>query len=138
MSGDGVLLRVVIYTSPLCIIAALSLALFFVKLKMGSIRWINWFAASSFSVYLLHEEYITRDHYMKVLPYIGKHYSGITWGLVMVGFLLVLYVVVTLIDQLRQLLWTKVFSPLVVRLEEYVVKDKAMRLCTLIICIFAL
>ena len=56
----------------------------------------------------------------------------------MVGFLLVLYVVVTLIDQLRQLLWTKVFSPLVVRLEEYVVKDKAMRLCTLIICIFAL
>ena len=121
MSGDGVLLRVVIYTSPLCIVAALSLVLFFIKLKIGHIRWINWLAASSFSVYLLHEEYITRDHYMKVLPYIGKHYSGITWGLVMVGFLLVLYVVVTLVDQLRQYLWKKFFAPLVTRLEGCVV-----------------
>lgn len=116
------MLRVVIYTSPLCIIAALSLVLFFSKLKMGSIRWINWFAASSFSVYLLHEEYITRDHYMMVLPYISRHYSGITWVLVVVSFLLVLYVAVTLVDQLRQLLWEKVFAPLVTRLEGYVVR----------------
>ncbi|WP_455516405.1 acyltransferase family protein [Porphyromonas sp.] len=122
VSGDSALVQLSAYTSPLCIASALSLVLFFSKLKMGSIRWINWFAASSFSVYLLHEEYITRDHYMMVLPYISRHYSGITWGLVVVSFLLVLYVAVTLLDQLRQLLWKKVFSPLVVRLEEYVLR----------------
>lgn len=122
VSGDSALVQLSAYTSPLCIASALSLVLFFSKLKIGSIRWINWFAASSFSVYLLHEEYITRDHYMMVLPYISRHYSGITWGLVVVSFLLVLYVAVTLVDQLRQLLWKKVFLPLLVRLEEYAVR----------------
>lgn len=122
VSGDSALVQLSAYTSPLCIASALSLVLFFSKLKMGSIRWINWFAASSFSVYLLHEEYITRDYYMMVLPYISRHYSGITWGLVTVSFLLVLYVAVTLVDQLRQLLWKAVFSPLVFRLEEYAVR----------------
>lgn len=121
ISGNIMLIHLSAYTSPLCIIAALSLVLFFSKLKMGSIRWINWFAASSFSVYLLHEEYITCDHYLMVLPYISRHYSGITWGLVVVSFLLVLYIAVTLVDQLRQLLWKKVFAPLVTRLEGYVV-----------------
>ena len=72
------LASLVSYTSLLCIVASLSLVLLFSKIKMGSIRWINWFAASSFSVYLLHEEYIVRDHYMMVLPYISRHYSGIT------------------------------------------------------------
>lgn len=72
------LASLVSYTSLLCIVASLSLVLLFSKIKMGSIRWINWFAASSFSVYLLHEEYIIRDHYMMVLPYISRHYSDIT------------------------------------------------------------
>lgn len=95
--------------------------LFFSKLKVGHIRWINWLAASSFSVYLLHEESITRLHYLMVLPYVGRHYSGVVWGFVVVGFLLVLYGAVALIDQLRQFLWSKLFLPLAARLEEYVI-----------------
>ena len=122
VADDALVDRLVSYTSPLCIVASLSLLLFFSKIKLGHVRWINWLATSSFSVYLLHEEYITRDHYMMVLPYISRCYSGITWGLVVVSFLLVLYVAVTLVDQLRQLLWKKVFSPLLVRLEEYAVR----------------
>ena len=122
VADDALVDRLVSHTSPLCIVASLSLLLFFSKIKLGHVRWINWLVASSFSVYLLHEEYITRDHYMMVLPYISRHYSGITWRLVVVSFLLVLYIAVTLVDQLRQLLWKKILSPLVVRLEEYVVR----------------
>ena len=62
--GDDALVdRLVSYTSPLCIVASLSLLLFFSKIKLGHVRWINWLAASSFSVYLLHEEYLTRRWY---------------------------------------------------------------------------
>ena len=121
VSGESLLIQVSAYTSPLCIVGALSLFLFFSKLKVGHIRWINWLAASSFSVYLLHEESITRLHYLMVLPYVGRHYSGVVWGFVVVGFLLVLYGAVALIDQLRQFLWSKLFSPLAARLEEYVI-----------------
>lgn len=63
--GDDPLVdRLVSYTSPLCIVASLSLLLFFRKMKLGHIRWGNWLAASSFSVYLLHEEYLTRNRYL--------------------------------------------------------------------------
>ncbi len=119
-SGNSVLIKLVAYISPLCIVASLSLLLFFSKLKLGYIRWVNWLAASSFSVYLLHEEYITRDYYMKILPYVGDHCGGVVWRLLaLVGILLGGYVVVTVLDQLRLLLWKKFFSPLAINLEEY-------------------
>lgn len=125
--GDDPLIeRLVSYNSPLCILAALSLLLFFSKLKIGHVRWINWLAASSFSVYLLHEEYITRSYYVHLLPSVGRLYSGIVWGIALIVSVLGIYVAVTLIDQLRLWAWRKIFLPLTLRGEAYVGKKLSL------------
>ena len=116
--GDDALVdRLVSYTSPLCIVASLSLLLFFSKIKLGHVRWINWLAASSFSVYLLHEEYLTRDRYGALANYIGQHYAVLVAILLLVALVLGVYLAATLIDQVRQLLWRRLFSPPLDRIE---------------------
>lgn len=116
--GDDALVdRLVSYTSPLCIVASLSLLLFFSKIKLGHVRWINWLAASSFSVYLLHEEYLTRGRYLALANCIGQHYAVLVAILLLVALVLGVYLAATLIDQVRQLLWRRLFSPLLDRIE---------------------
>ena len=122
VDGDPWVRRLIMYISPLCIIASLSLLLFFSKLQLGYSRWVNWIAASSFSVYLLHEEYLTRERYVLLVKYIAQHYTVSVLVLLLVAFVLGLYFMTTLVDQLRQVLRKKVFSPLVVYLEEYAVR----------------
>lgn len=117
---DALVDRLVSYTSPLCIVASLSLLLFFSKIKLGHVRWINWLAASSFSVYLLHEEYVTRDRYGALADYIGQHYTVLVGLVLLVAFVLGGYLAATLVDQLRQQLWKRLFSPLLDRVESVV------------------
>lgn len=113
VSEDALVVRLVSYTSPLCIAAALSLLLFFSKVRLRHVRWVNWLAASSFSVYLLHEEYLTRDHYGAFANYIGRNYAVVLSVFLLMAFVFGLYLATTLIDQVRQLLWRRAFSPLV-------------------------
>ena len=112
--GDDPLVdRLVSYTSPLCIVASLSLLLFFSKIKLGHIRWINWLAASSFSVYLLHEEYLTRDHYGALANYIGDHYAKPVSLLLLMALVLGVYLATTLIDQVRKQVWKLLLAPVI-------------------------
>lgn len=120
VADDALVDRLVSYTSPLCIVASLSLLLFFSKIKLGYVRWINWLAASSFSVYLLHEEYVTRDHYGALANYIGQHYAVLVGLVLLVAFVLGIYLAATLVDQLRQQLWKQLFSPLLDQVENAV------------------
>ena len=117
VADDALVDRLVSYTSPLCIVASLSLLLFFSKIKLGHVRWINWLAASSFSVYLLHEEYLTRDRYGALANCIGQHYAVLVAILLLVALVLGVYLAATFIDQVRQLLWRRLFSPLLDRIE---------------------
>ena len=120
--GDDALVdRLVSYTSPLCIVASLSLLLFFSKIKLGHVRWINWLAASSFSVYLLHEEYLTRGRYLALTDYVGQHYAVLVGILLLVAFVPGLYLATTLVDQVRLQLWQKLFSPWLDRVESAVI-----------------
>ena len=59
---------------------------------------------------------------MLLVKYIAQHHTVSVLVLLLVVFVLGLYFMTTLIDQLRQVLWKKVFSPLVVYLEEYAVR----------------
>lgn len=112
--GDDALVdRLVSYTSPLCIVASLSLLLFFSKIKLGYVRWINWLAASSFSVYLLHEEYVTRDHYGALANYIGDHYAKPVSLLLLMALVLGVYLATTLIDQVRKQVWKLLLAPVI-------------------------
>ena len=110
---DALVARLVSYTSPLCIVASLSLLLFFSKIKLGHIRWINWLAASSFSVYLLHEEYLTRDRYGALANYIGDHYAKPVSLLLLMALVLGVYLATTLIDQVRKQVWKLLLAPVI-------------------------
>lgn len=61
-----------------------------------------------------------RPRYEAIAEYISQHYAGGVWFAVLTGFVLGLYLATTLIDQVRQLLWRRLFSPLLDRVESAV------------------
>lgn len=63
------------YLNPLIILESIALFLFFKKLNIGSIKWINYIAASSFAVYLIHTEYSVYPLYQMVCNYIEARYT---------------------------------------------------------------
>jgi len=97
--------RLYCYTSPTVILMALSLLLYFSRLSFRS-KVVNWFAASSFSVFLLHAAPNSMEKFFKA----AVHYLfDNTTGLACVGsialFVPTVYVAITLIDQLRTVCW---------------------------------
>ena len=76
-------------------------------------RSINLLAASSFSVYLLHEEYLTRDHYGALANYIGDHYAKPVSLPLLMALVLGVYLATTLIDQVRKQVWKLLLAPVI-------------------------
>jgi hypothetical protein len=101
------------YSNPLVIIGAIYLLLFFSKLKMPYIKFINWLGASSFAVYLFHSESTIRSQFFTPqIQYLYDAYSGVACiGLIFV-FLCFIYTISVLIDQLRILSWNKIWNKL--------------------------
>ena len=63
------------YLNPLIILESIALFLFFKKLNIGSIKWINYIAASSFAVYLIHNDLSIKPLYCAACDYIEAHYT---------------------------------------------------------------
>ena len=96
-----------IYTSPLVILAALSLLLCFNGMRFKS-KFINWIAASSFAIYLLHTHpNLNGTYYKPIVRTLYEQYSGPTCILAILGFLTVVTITAILIDQLRKLIWKR-------------------------------
>jgi peptidoglycan/LPS O-acetylase OafA/YrhL len=69
-------------------------------------RFINWLGASSFAVYLLHCDPIVRQKvFIPVIQRIAENTSDLKEGLIIGVFLLLLYMIAILIDQIRLLSW---------------------------------
>lgn len=99
---NGLIFR---YDSPVVILASLSLLIYFSKLHFHS-KIINWIGASSFAVFLLHTNPNLCEQYF--IPMIQRIYSsndGIVCVLFIGAFLLVIYVLAILLDQVRKILW---------------------------------
>lgn len=93
------------YTSPLVIVSALSLLLLFDGLKVKS-RFVNWCAASSFAIFLLHTNPNLCERYFKsTVMHLYNNYDGVSCLVMIFIFLLVVSVVAILIDQVRKSLW---------------------------------
>ena len=90
------------YVSPLTVIGAISLLLFFSKLDVRHNRFINLCGKSCFSVYLLHAFW---GYWFKILSYIDNNYRGTTYVLLIFSFLLIVYFGCILIDMLRIEAW---------------------------------
>lgn len=94
-----------LYTSPTVIAMSLLLLIWFSRLHFSN-KVVNWLAASSFSVYLLHAAPRTLDRYFIMIDnYLFNTLNGVLCILVIVGFIAATYIVLTLVDQLRILCW---------------------------------
>lgn len=98
------------YCNPILVLSAVSLFLFFVKLDIGHVSFINWVASSVFAVFIFHtrepivgwlEEYNIAK--LNLLPYF--EYLGL-----MFVVLLGIFVVAVLIDKLRAIIFKPVIN----------------------------
>lgn len=94
------------YVNPFIVLTSLYLLLGFVKMQFNS-RLINWIAASSFAVYLLHCNIFFYEKYFKE-PIISLYttYNGFVCLLMIFVFLLFVFVLSVIMDQMRILCWT--------------------------------
>ena len=96
--------KVYAYINPLNIIGALYLFLFFTKINIGRNKIINWLAASSFAVYLLHGNQ-TREYFTNTIQNIYDSYNGVGCVLLVFLFLVLVYISSVVIDQIRIITW---------------------------------
>lgn len=94
------------YVSPLIITEALGILLYFATRKPYTSSIINFFAASSFTVYLCHDcNTWTQKEYTTIATNILENYSGINYALMIGGFIICVYLGATILDQLRKFIW---------------------------------
>lgn len=94
------------YNNPLVFLGALSLLLCFSKIKMPYVRVVNWLGASSFAVYLFHGETTVRNSFFSPqIQYLYEHYSGVGCICMIFLFLILVFALSVLIDQIRIITW---------------------------------
>lgn len=94
--------RMLAYSNPLVIAASLALILQFSKLRLGSIKSINFIAASAFGVYLLHANIFTQARcYQPMMEYLGNNYGTVA----IVVAMILTFTVAIVIDLPRKWLW---------------------------------
>lgn len=89
------------YVNPLSVLASTYLLLTFSKMKFYS-KVVNKVAASAFAVYLLHSNYaVFETYFTKVINIIHTEYSGILYPIITLSFLVAVFILSVLADQLR-------------------------------------
>ncbi len=102
------------YIAPTTILGAVSLLLAFSKMKFQS-KFVNWCGASCFAVFLLHTNPNTLWHFKDLFIYLHSHCSTLEfWGLTFV-ILIAIFFIAIIIDQLRIILWNKIW-PIIERI----------------------
>lgn len=100
--------KVLRYDQPLVILSAVSLIVYFSKLVFRS-QIVNWIAASSFAVFLLHTNpNLCKPYFVPAINHLYANYEGLACILMVFFFLITVFIVAILIDQLRILFWNKV------------------------------
>lgn len=98
------------YSSPFVVLAPVFLLLFFSKLSFKS-NLINWIGASSFAAFLLHANInILRPIFGEHIKFIYNSFDGflvLLWALL---YLLVVFILAVLIDQVRIFIWNNLYS----------------------------
>lgn len=97
------------FSSLFTISLAVLIVLFFYNVRIKS-KVVNWIAASSFAVFLIHcFPYFNLEIYHNVIKYFYLHYDGMLFAGFTALFIIAIYTGSILIDQLRIALW-KVLS----------------------------
>lgn len=97
------------YTCPFNITACAGLIMWVGSMQPRSNKIVNFFAASAFSVYLVQDCMTwTLNMFMDISRQIFNDYSGVLYLLIVFIFIILIYFIATLIDQLRILVWNKI------------------------------
>lgn len=96
--------------NPLIILAGILMLLSFKQLTFQS-KIVNWLAASSFAVYLIHYSPFVYPYFMKGMRYLYYNFDGMIYAALLLMALLVVFFICTLFDQLRIFCW-KIVQPL--------------------------
>ncbi len=94
----GITVSPIGYLNPIVIIMSIYLFLFFQKLKIKSIRWINFVAASAFAVFLFHKHPLLYETYQVVCKRITQTEETIIYLPI---FFLIIFIVSIMIDRVR-------------------------------------
>ena len=96
------------YINPIVLLMSVSLLIYFTKIDFQS-KVVNWIAASSFAVFLLHSNpNIISGFFKQTCIHIYQNYNGIVCFLLFAVFLLSIYAVAFLCDQIRILIWHQI------------------------------
>lgn len=93
--------QLTVYNSPLVVLAAVFLLLYFSKLQFQN-RIVNWLAAGSFNVYLVHQNLFLRDHYREMIRNIDNEVIFPASVAVIFAFICTVFLGSVILDQPRQ------------------------------------
>lgn len=94
------------YTNPINIIAALGLLLIFNNINLINNHIINYIASSCFAVYLFQDCISwTENFYKQECLNLFQEYNGITYFLMIICFILIVFFIGVFLDQFRKLTW---------------------------------
>ena len=96
---------IVSYISPFAIAGAVCLFIAFTGTKIRNNIFINRIAASAFPVYLIHIHPFTVTYFLKYADYIYKELDGIIYMIAIICYIISVYFICTILDQLRILAW---------------------------------
>lgn len=92
------------YIAPSSIGLTIAVILFFSKVRLQS-KFINWVAASSFAVFLLHYNTNTIHHYTGCIRYLYSHYNPVCFWSMTFVLMIGIFIISIIIDQIRIKLW---------------------------------
>ena len=97
------------YNSPFIVVGSIAFFLFFASLRIKS-NLVNTLAASTFPVYLIHENTFIRDY---LYTYFREHTDGMHYIMVIINILLFavcIFLLCVLVDRLRMIILPKSFK----------------------------
>jgi surface polysaccharide O-acyltransferase-like enzyme len=102
--GENYLIK---YTSPTILLCAVFLLLFFKDIKYNklAIRFIRFFAPLSFGVYLLHEEHLIRDNFIREKFYWYAEFNPIVLIIAVVLTAIAVWLIGSFADRIRLLIF---------------------------------
>ena len=100
LCARGLIQRLEFYSSPLVLVASVTLFVFFSEIRIQSLL-VNHIAQSMFAVFLAH----CPGYYRQTIQCIGANHTGIAEFIMITGFVLAVFMGAVIVDQFRLIIW---------------------------------
>lgn len=100
------------FSSLLTIAASVLVVVFFYQWKIRYSKLINWIGRSCFAVFLVHcFPYFSDNIFHSTIMNLYNQFTGITFAVLVALFVISIYILSILMDQLRILIWNSIYRP---------------------------